>query len=256
MPDSLEPTSADEPQNAADQTPEAVSVDAGDPAKVEAQAEAQVDAAATPEVEAAPDAEPELDEVLAASQDLARTALLEITSEDTIGAFAGALAEADHVASLRFECTMPAYPHWYWTVTLARVEDAEPTVMELELLPGEGALLAPPWVPWSVRLAEYQAAKAAGELEEDIEVVADDAVLDDEDESDEDGIDGDDDSDHDDDADDDDADDDADDDDADDDADDDGYVDVDDDVSLAGDDDEEPGETTEEIVDDDEDDDE
>ena len=59
--------------------------------------------------------------------------------------------------SLRFENRLPGYPGWYWTVTVARVEDEEPTVLELELLPGDGALLAPEWVPWAERLADYRA---------------------------------------------------------------------------------------------------
>ena len=44
-----------------------------------------------------------------------------------------------------------------WTVSIARVGDDEPTVLEAELLPREGALLAPDWVPWAERLADYQA---------------------------------------------------------------------------------------------------
>jgi hypothetical protein len=42
-------------------------------------------------------------------------------------------------------------------------------VLEAELLPGEGALLAPEWVPWAVRLAEYQAAQAALAAERGVE---------------------------------------------------------------------------------------
>lgn len=118
---------------------------------------------------------PELDEVLAAQVALARAALEEITPIETIGAHLGARAEADRVASLLFASLLPGYPGWQWTVTLARVDDAPPTVLEVELLPGEGALLAPEWVPWSVRLAEYQAAKAAGALSED-ELLPEDAA--------------------------------------------------------------------------------
>ena len=45
--------------------------------------------------------------------------------------------------------------------TIARVDDGEPTVLETELMPGEAALLAPEWVPWSERLADYRAAQDA-----------------------------------------------------------------------------------------------
>ena len=113
--------------------------------------------AATPE----PGATPVPDARLLESHDLARAALLEITPEATIGDIAGYVVEGENLLSLRFENRMLGYPGWLWTVTLARVEGAEPTVLEAELMPAEGALLAPEWVPWAVRLAEYQAAQAA-----------------------------------------------------------------------------------------------
>nr|WP_241240348.1 DUF3027 domain-containing protein [Microbacterium lemovicicum] len=122
-----------------------------------------------------------------AGHDLARAALNEITPANTVGEPAGYSVEPDGVVSLRFENRLPGYPGWYWTVSLARVPDAAPTVLEVELLPGDAALLAPDWTPWDVRLADYQAAQlalaeAAGE---DVEGFADDADdLDDDDEDD------------------------------------------------------------------------
>lgn len=101
------------------------------------------------------------DEQLLASHDLARSALLDITPESTIGDAAGYTVEGEHVLSLRFENRMLGYPGWFWTVTIARVEGSEPTVLETELMPGENALLAPDWVPWAERLADYQAAQVA-----------------------------------------------------------------------------------------------
>jgi len=101
------------------------------------------------------------------AHDLALEALREITPASSIGAPAGHRVEADGVVSLLFENTLRGYPGWYWTVSLAVVDDAEPTVLEAELLPGEGALLAPEWVPWAVRLKEYQAAQAAAAAEAD-----------------------------------------------------------------------------------------
>lgn len=101
------------------------------------------------------------DERLLAAHDLALAALKEITPEPTIGEPAGYTVEADGVVSLRFENRLSGYPGWFWTVSVARTDDAEPTVLEAELLPGDGALLAPEWVPWAERLAEYQAAQAA-----------------------------------------------------------------------------------------------
>ncbi len=108
---------------------------------------------------------PEADPRLLEAHDVALAALREITPEATIGAPAGYTVEDGDVVSLRFETTLPGYPGWFWTVSIARVADAEPTVLEAELLPGDDALLAPEWVPWAVRLAEYQAQQAAAEAE-------------------------------------------------------------------------------------------
>ena len=55
--------------------------------------------------------------------------------------------------SHRFATTSPGYVGWSWTVTLSRVPRGRTaTVSEVELLPGDGAVLAPAWVPWSERL--------------------------------------------------------------------------------------------------------
>lgn len=129
--------------------------DAVTDAAAEVAAEPEVDAEATEVV--IPDPDPALLE----AHDLALAALREITPATTIGDAADYRVEPDGVVSLRFHNRLAGYPGWLWTVSLARVEDAEPTVLEVELLPGDGALLAPDWVPWAVRLAEYQAAQVA-----------------------------------------------------------------------------------------------
>jgi hypothetical protein len=96
-------------------------------------------------------------------EQLAREALLEITPADTVGTATGRALADDGVVTLTFAATMTGYPGWHWTVSLAEVDGLEPTVLELELLPGDGALLAPEWVPWSVRLDEYREAQASAE---------------------------------------------------------------------------------------------
>jgi hypothetical protein len=134
------------------------------------------------------------DEVLLAAVDIARAALLDITPAHTIGEPAGHIVEGEHVLSLLFECTMAGYPGWRWTVSMSRIdENSEPFVLETELMPGEHALLAPEWVPWSDRLAEYRSAQelaAADALadadndeidDEDDEGVDEDDIDDDED---------------------------------------------------------------------------
>lgn len=158
--------------------------------------------------------------------DLARTALLEVTPESSIGAPVGTVDEGDGVVSVLFANRMPGYPGWRWTVSVAKVGDEDPTVLEVELMPGDGSLVAPEWVPWSERLAEYRAAQDHESDEES------DDESDDDDEDDDFDDESDDDSDEDadyDDADDDEADDESDDDDDDFDADEDDLDESDDD---------------------------
>ncbi|MCS3844178.1 DUF3027 domain-containing protein [Microbacterium sp. AK031] len=100
---------------------------------------------------------PDADARLIGAHDLALAALHEITPASTVGPAAGYFVEDDGSVSLRFENRLPGYPGWYWTVTVARVDDAEPTVLEADLMPTDSALLAPEWVPWAERLAEYRA---------------------------------------------------------------------------------------------------
>ncbi len=122
---------------------------------------------------------------------LARDALLEITPADGIGAFLGEKPGEDGVVEVRFDSARDAYRGWTWVVSIAEIEDGgEPTVLELGLLPAEGALIAPDWVPWSVRLAEWEAQQAvlaaeggdADDLEdaddEDVDEDADDEDVD------------------------------------------------------------------------------
>ncbi len=114
---------------------------------------------------------------------LAREALREITPDATVGELTAQTVAEDGVVTLTFAATMPGYPGWHWTVSVAQLPDEAPTVLEAELLPGDGALLAPDWVPWSERLEEYRAAQAAAAAE----AAGDDEPDDDEDESEEDG---------------------------------------------------------------------
>ena len=105
--------------------------------------------------------------------DLALAALREITTPESIGEFLASRLEEGGTMTLRFENKLAGYPGWQWNVSLALLTDAEPSVLEAELIPDEGALLAPDWVPWSVRLAEFlEAQKLAAEaglaIEEDV----------------------------------------------------------------------------------------
>ena len=133
------------------------------------------------------------DAALLESVDLARNALLDVTPAETVGPVVGHIVEGEHVLTLLFESALPGYPGWRWSVTISRLDgEAEPTVLETELMPGEASLLAPDWVPWSERLADYQAsqealaAEAASDDDEDEGDESDDEESDDEDDEDDD----------------------------------------------------------------------
>jgi Protein of unknown function (DUF3027) len=100
-------------------------------------------------------------DALTEEQKFALTALLEVTPPATVGDFVSETDEGDYVVSYRFATTMSGYPGWNWTVAVAHLPDEGPTIVESELLPAEGALLAPDWVPWSERMDDYRAAQLA-----------------------------------------------------------------------------------------------
>ncbi len=69
-----------------------------------------------------------------------------------IGEFQVALAEDEIAITAQFAAAQPGYLGWHWSVTLAVVSEEHPTVSEVVLLPGDGALLAPAWIPWDQRI--------------------------------------------------------------------------------------------------------
>ena len=88
-----------------------------------------------------------------AAIELARHALEEVTDPITVGEYLAAAPEAERLVTHLFDCTLSGYRGWRWAVTLSRVPRGRTaTVCEVELLPGEEALLAPAWVPWAERL--------------------------------------------------------------------------------------------------------
>ncbi|RFA09947.1 hypothetical protein B7R54_12605 [Subtercola boreus] len=116
-------------------------------------------------------AAPEADPVLLAAVDQARSALAEITPADTIGELIGHAVEGEHVLSLFFASKLAGYPDWHWTATLSRIDGSdEPSVLEVELLPGETSVLSPAWVPWADRLtADALIDDSESEFDEDDE---------------------------------------------------------------------------------------
>jgi hypothetical protein len=112
---------------------------------------------------------------------IARSALAEITAAGTFGDFISETDEGEGVYTLLFAATMGGYPGWHWTVSVAELPDSAPTVLEAELLPGDGSLLAPEWVPWSERLVVGEDLEALADLDADLDDAddLDDDVLDD-----------------------------------------------------------------------------
>lgn len=96
---------------------------------------------------------PELDAACADAVDLAREAAEERAGVMPVGEHLGVRAEATRVATHYFAVDHPGYPGWHWAVTVARASRAKAvTVDEVCMLPGDGALLAPAWVPWAERI--------------------------------------------------------------------------------------------------------
>ena len=89
-------------------------------------------------------------------RDLARACLVEAVGSEFVGEFQGVESEAaqgaEQVSTYRFENVQRGYRGWSWAITVVVLPEAEPTIAELVLLPGEGAILAPAWIPWRDRL--------------------------------------------------------------------------------------------------------
>jgi len=70
-----------------------------------------------------------------------------------VGDHLGHVAEGERVVSHVFACTRPGYRGWEWSVVLTRASRQRAvTVNEIVLLPGEAAIVAPPWVPYRERV--------------------------------------------------------------------------------------------------------
>jgi hypothetical protein len=95
----------------------------------------------------------EPDEVCAQAVDVARAAAEEMAGAGAVGEHLGVQADEERVVTHFFRCLDPAYQGWQWAVTLARASRSRNvTVSESLLVPGQDAILAPPWVPWRERV--------------------------------------------------------------------------------------------------------
>ncbi|MEY4458091.1 MAG: hypothetical protein RIS25_684 [Actinomycetota bacterium] len=108
----------------------------------------------------------------------AREALTPLAPSGSVGDVVS-VDSSDEVTTFRFASRVDGYAGWVWAVSLATI-DGGVTVLETELVAGEGSLLSPDWVPWSERLKEYRASLVAGEAAEvDVDAAQEalDAVL-------------------------------------------------------------------------------
>lgn len=99
-----------------------------------------------------PSSQPQtVDAATAAAVELARAAAVEMAGAD-VGEHLGAQPEGELGVTHAFAASLPGYVGWFWAVTVVRAPNADPTVAEVVLLPGEHSLRAPEWVPWSQRV--------------------------------------------------------------------------------------------------------
>lgn len=95
------------------------------------------------------------DKVLCSPQavELAQAALGQITEPLSVGAHVASRSDGERLVTHLFDCNLAGYRGWRWAVTMTRPPRARSaTVCEMELLPGEDAILAPEWIPWADRL--------------------------------------------------------------------------------------------------------
>lgn len=89
--------------------------------------------------------------------EIALGALQEVCEAGSVGKLVAEKELTKTDLEISFECLTPAYKDWNWTVVLSRPDKkSEYTISEIVLLASEHALLAPAWVPWAERLAEYR----------------------------------------------------------------------------------------------------
>jgi Protein of unknown function (DUF3027) len=100
-----------------------------------------------------PSRTPVLDSVCAEAVDLAFAAAEDVAGIGRVGGHLGVSAEGERTATHYFAARERGYVGWRWAVTVARASRSKQvTVDETVLLPGDGAILAPRWLPWSERI--------------------------------------------------------------------------------------------------------
>jgi hypothetical protein len=98
-------------------------------------------------------ARPKPDAAAVAAVDVARAALVADVGAADVGEHLGHVVEGERVVTHLFACERPGYVGWRWSVTVARAPRQKAvTVDEVVLVPGDEAIVAPPWVPYRERI--------------------------------------------------------------------------------------------------------
>jgi hypothetical protein len=93
------------------------------------------------------------DAVCVAAVDAARAAAVQEAGADSVGEHLSYRVEGERLVTHYFASTHPGYVGWCWAVTVTRAARAKAvTVNEVVMLPGDEAVVAPAWVPWSERV--------------------------------------------------------------------------------------------------------
>ncbi|MEY4425382.1 MAG: hypothetical protein RJB56_1009 [Actinomycetota bacterium] len=127
---------------------------------------------------------------VATLQETAYAAAVEAAPRNGVGSIVDTIDEGEGVTTFLFEAKLKGYVGWRWSITVFEQSDSSgATISEVLLMPGPDSLVAPDWVPWSERLADYKALQAELEAQAALEAAeaedADEDEDDDEDESDE-----------------------------------------------------------------------
>ena len=93
------------------------------------------------------------DPVLDAAVDAARSVLVEVADDGTVGEHLRVVDDGERLATHLFACTQPGYRGWTWAVSISRAPDSDAvTVNDVVLLPGDDAIVAPAWTPYRDRI--------------------------------------------------------------------------------------------------------
>ena len=101
-------------------------------------------------------------------RDRAKMAAVESAPKNGVGDFLTSIEEDENVYTFLFAAKMKGYVGWAWSVSLF-ADDENTTVSEVNLMPGDESLIAPNWIPWSERLADYKALQAELEAQAALE---------------------------------------------------------------------------------------